>query len=131
MPIEPLPADLTGSDARILQVVNKVDVVRLGLPDAIELSAVTGEGVQGLLDVIAERAGARSKESALITRTRHRAMVQAAADACRDFLGGDQTESELRAEDLRRAAHALGKLTGRVDVEEVLGEIFGRFCIGK
>jgi tRNA modification GTPase len=67
----------------------------------------------------------------LITRARHRALVGAAADACQRFLDGEQTESELRAEDLRGAAHALGKLTGRVDVEEVLGEIFGRFCIGK
>ena len=41
------------------------------------------------------------------------------------------TEPELRAEDLRRAAQALGRLTGAVDVEDVLGEIFGRFCIGK
>ena len=38
---------------------------------------------------------------------------------------------ELRAEDLRRAAQALGRLTGRVDVEDVLGQIFARFCIGK
>ena len=38
---------------------------------------------------------------------------------------------ELRAEDLRIAAQALGRITGRVDVEDVLGEIFARFCIGK
>ena len=41
------------------------------------------------------------------------------------------TEPELRAEDLRRAAQSLGRLTGAVDVEDVLGEIFGRFCVGK
>ena len=40
-------------------------------------------------------------------------------------------EHELRAEDLRLAAQALGRITGRVDVEDVLGEIFARFCIGK
>ena len=38
---------------------------------------------------------------------------------------------ELRAEDVRRAAHAIGRITGRVDVEDVLDQIFSRFCIGK
>jgi tRNA modification GTPase len=38
---------------------------------------------------------------------------------------------ELRAEDLRRAGDALGRITGRVDVEDVLGEVFKRFCVGK
>jgi tRNA modification GTPase len=47
------------------------------------------------------------------------------------FLGSPIGEVELRAEDLRRAAQALGRLTGRVDVEDVLGAIFARFCIGK
>jgi tRNA modification GTPase len=41
------------------------------------------------------------------------------------------SEHELRAEDLRQAVQAIGRITGRVDVEDVLGEIFGRFCIGK
>ncbi len=47
------------------------------------------------------------------------------------FMSGVQSDIELRAEDLRQAGHALGRITGRVDVEDVLGEIFGRFCIGK
>ncbi len=46
-------------------------------------------------------------------------------------IPGLHADIELRAEDLRQAAHALGRITGRVDVEDVLGEIFGRFCIGK
>jgi tRNA modification GTPase len=97
----------------------------------LHLSALTGDGVEALLAMIGERAGAVSREPALITRARHRALIGDAVAACQRFLDGEQTESELRAEDLRGAAHALGKLTGRVDVEEVLGEIFGRFCIGK
>jgi tRNA modification GTPase len=52
-------------------------------------------------------------------------------DALEAYLAGPPGELELRAEDLRRAAAALGRITGRVDVEDVLGEIFGRFCIGK
>ena len=51
--------------------------------------------------------------------------------ALQEFMHLPAGEHELRAEDLRLAAHALGRITGRVDVEDVLGEIFARFCIGK
>jgi tRNA modification GTPase len=47
------------------------------------------------------------------------------------FLAAPLGEVELRAEDLRRAAQALGRLTGAVDVEDVLDQVFSRFCIGK
>ena len=46
-------------------------------------------------------------------------------------LPSGRMTAELGAEDLRRAADALGRLTGMVDAEDVLGQIFGRFCIGK
>ncbi len=52
-------------------------------------------------------------------------------NALDQFMNSPLNEHELRAEDLRIAANALGRITGRVDVEDVLGEIFGRFCIGK
>ncbi len=51
--------------------------------------------------------------------------------ALQEFMRLPAGEHELRAEDLRLAAHALGRITGRVDVEDVLGDIFARFCIGK
>jgi tRNA modification GTPase len=114
------------------KVVNKADLIAEGgARDSLRIAALTGAGLDALLALIGDRAGAGSREPALITQVRHRALIEAAAGACRQFLDGEQSESELRAEDLRQAAHALGKLTGRVDVEEVLGEIFGRFCIGK
>jgi tRNA modification GTPase len=127
-----LPEAFVGLEERVHKLVNKVDLIKVaGRHDALSISTLTGEGLDALLALIGERAGAASREPALITQARHRALIEAAATACHHFLAGEQTESELRAEDLRQAAHALGKLTGRVDVEEVLGEIFGRFCIGK
>ena len=67
--------------------------------------------------------------SVMMDRSPGRRALTTAALA--SFLGSPLEEFELRAEDLRRATQALGRITGAVDVEEVLGEIFGRFCIGK
>ncbi len=128
-----LPGELVGRSETVLRVLNKVDAgPRIAGVDAA-ISTVTGEGIAELLDEIARRAAEAtgSGESPLVTRARHRAMLVETLAGCRAFLDGDADETELRAEDLRRAAHSLGRLTGRVDVEEVLGEIFGRFCIGK
>ena len=65
----------------------------------------------------------------VLSRQRHRdALVE-----CRDALVrfGDAVGAELAAEELRHAAHALGRVTGRVDVEDILDVIFREFCIGK
>ena len=86
-----------------------------------------------LTDAIARHAeaGAGVSEPPVITQARHRQLVEACVAALEAYLAGDPAELELRAEDLRRAATALGRITGRVDVEDVLGAIFGRFCVGK
>lgn len=137
-----LPDDLVAIADRTLLVLNKIDLLSDGggsgdapvLPDdMVALSVATGEGLAGLvrrLEVIAsERIG--HPGDAVITQVRHRWLVEQARDALQAFLDGDADEMELRAEDLRRAADALGRVTGRVDVEDVLEQIFGRFCIGK
>ena len=67
----------------------------------------------------------------MLTQARHRQQLERCRAALASFLGAPMEEFELRAEDLRRGAQALGRITGAVDVEDVLGEIFGRFCIGK
>lgn len=127
----PVPDALTGR--HVVRVTNKAEgVATSAAPDgSTYVSALTGEGLDGLLSTIAAFAGRETREAALITRARHRLRITEALDALDRFLTGEQTESELRAEDLRQAAQAIGKLTGRVNPEEVLGEIFGRFCIGK
>ena len=102
------------------------------LPIGIALSAKTGQGVSELVDLLSKYAeeGLAGGEPAVITRARHRAELEAAAEALgrfREERGGP----EIKAEELRIAARHLGRLTGRIDVEEVLGAIFSEFCIGK
>jgi tRNA modification GTPase len=116
-------------------VVNKIDLA----PGAgagrevVEISAKTGQGIDRLIGDLAEVA-ARVTESGpggpLLTRTRHRIELEAAEAALARFENR-ALSPELKAEELRIAAHHLGRLTGRIDVEEVLGAIFSEFCIGK
>ena len=134
-----LPAELAAVADRTLLVLNKIDLLSSGdgapaLPDdMVPLSVKTGAGLGDLirrLTVIArERIGHRGEPA--LTQARHRRLVEACRDSLKAFLAGPPDEVELRAEDLRRAADALGRITGRVDVEDVLDHIFSRFCIGK
>jgi tRNA modification GTPase len=104
------------------------------LPDgAIGISALTGHGVEGLMRKLtaAVRGRIGEGEAPALTQARHRQALERTLAPLRSFLGAPMSEPELRAEDLRRAAQSLGRLTGAVDVEDVLGEIFGRFCVGK
>lgn len=133
-----MPDELVGIADRTLLVLNKVDLLPGGtapvLPDdMVPLSVKTGVGVPDLverLQVIASERIGHPGETA-ITQVRHRRLVEACRDNLAAFLDGHPDDVELRAEDLRRAADALGRVTGRVDVEDVLDQIFGRFCIGK
>jgi tRNA modification GTPase len=65
-----------------------------------------------------------------MTRARHRVELEGARAALQRFVNHDLSP-ELKAEELRVAARQLGRITGRIDVEEVLGAIFAEFCIGK
>jgi len=126
-----------GFDSPALRIWNKVD---LGLPGETNrygadatISARTGQGIDGLIgrltDMVAEHY--RSNEPALVSRERHRE----ALDACCNELALSRQASgsglELEVEHLRLAACALERLTGRIDVEDLLGTIFREFCIGK
>jgi tRNA modification GTPase len=102
-------------------------------PTDLAISATTGAGVDRLLDVIAELAEERmsSAEPALLTLERHRRGFQDARQALASTLKPDAAEPELIAEDFRRAAAAMDRIVGRIGIEEVLGEIFARLCVGK
>lgn len=99
----------------------------------IEVSSETGQG----LDVLEERLVAfgstrlGSGAEDLATRVRHVEELQRALAALDSVLSGDDRPAELIAEDLRVASDALGRLTGRIDVEDLLDVIFSEFCIGK
>jgi tRNA modification GTPase len=132
--VSPPPELAARGDKLFLAVANKIDVPGAhGLPDALAVSAKTGAGIDALTgrigDLVRDRVGIN--ESPAITRARYREHLNACMSALHAYMSGVPTDMELRAEDLRQAAHALGRITGRVDVEDVLGEIFGRFCIGK
>lgn len=102
-------------------------------PGELVISTTTGEGLDGLVTRIADLAAQALADGAgpPLTQPRHRAALAACHDALTAFLDGDPGQTELRAENLRQAAHALGRITGRVDAEDVLDQIFSRFCIGK
>jgi tRNA modification GTPase len=118
-------------------VVNKIDLTRnqtaVSVDDnqMVATSAVTGEGIDVLLARIESRAvvGLGAGDVPAITRARHRRGIE----ECRDALGRtrDAKLPELVAEDMRLAVRALGRITGRVDVEDILDVIFHDFCIGK
>jgi tRNA modification GTPase len=95
------------------------------------LSARTGAGVGAVRAALESWAKSvtRPGEPALLAHARHREVFEAAGEAIREAAAAEMPE--LRAESLRRAALAFGRIAGRVDVEAVLDRIFSRFCIGK
>jgi tRNA modification GTPase len=98
--------------------------------NAIAVSALTGEGIPNLVAHLAERVAASYDIAApLLTRARHREALEEAEMALRRSLAASLPE--LRAEDLRLAWRSLGRITGRVDVEDLLDIIFADFCLGK
>ena len=95
------------------------------------ISAQGGVGLAALVDDLVRFAAAHfNDESGLMSRARHRELLRGAAEAlARSLEHGD--EPELVAEEIRIAIHFLGRLLGRVDIEDILDSIFSDFCIGK
>ncbi len=110
-----------------LRVQTKTDLV-----GGVGISAKTGAGLPELIEALAKRAAAAMSvgEAPALTRARHReALSQALAHL--DAAEVQDYDLVLAAEELRLAARSLGRVTGRVDVEDVLDVIFSSFCIGK
>ena len=129
----PPPEVSARGDKFFLPLASKIDIPGAAASGRLGVSAKTGAGLTELVGRVAELARERVGEvsAPAVTRARYRQELETCIEALKLFLDGPVNEPELRAEDLRLAAHALGRITGRVDVEDVLGEIFARFCIGK
>jgi len=116
-----------------IEVYNKADLVPgfVAPAGALAASAKTGEGLEGLRKAILEAAGwTSSGESVFLARERHLRALERA----REHLGAAARENrrwEFFAEELRLAHRALGAITGEFSADDLLGEIFARFCIGK
>ena len=126
---------LLGDDA--LPVLNKTDLLPAPVPaeiggrPALGVSCLTGGGIEALLETLADEIARRypTGGAPALTRARHRQAVVECRDALARAIASPA--DERLAEELRLAAHALGRITGRVDVEAVLDLVFRDFCIGK
>ncbi len=114
-----------------LLIANKADLFAVAPAGALAISAADGRGLPDLLDALTARIADKfaAAEAPPLTRLRHRLALQDCAEALDRALVAP--ELELAAEDVRLAVRALGRITGRVDVEDVLDAIFRDFCIGK
>ena len=130
----PSPPGLSG--AGIVHVRNKADLSGrapgLAASGEVRISALTGAGLDALRKVIVSAAGVAPGEGTFLARKRHVLALSAAMEhvaAARSHV--EQGYGDLAAEEMRGAQHALGTIIGATSVEDLLGEIFSSFCIGK
>src|ERR1043166_6135593 len=125
--------------AEVWQVRNKIDLLSTKPSSCqsgqtLAISALTGAGLPELIAALARHADTAlaGAETSLVTRERHRVALRKRVEALgRALAEGTAGREDIVAEELRLGARELGRLTGRVDVEDVLDVIFRDFCIGK
>ena len=128
-----------GRHVPLVTVVNKIDLAGLAPlagRDRVQLSALSGAGIEGLRRVLLDIAGwdASAEGGVYLARARHLHALQRARDnvvAAQAHARLGNRQLELFAEELRLAGQALGQITGEVSADDLLGQIFSRFCIGK
>jgi tRNA modification GTPase len=131
---DPMSVSLAGE--RTVIAVNKCDLVPIGDESlnghrVHRISALTGSGIDGLVATISKSVAdwAVTGAAPVLTRARHRHSLEECCKALKRFESA--ASIELAAEDLRLATRAMGRITGRVEVEDMLDVIFREFCIGK
>jgi tRNA modification GTPase len=138
------PSSPGADGGAVWTVANKIDLLPAESTSAVALnpserrtfaiSAQTGAGIDTLVAALAEHAKEVFVlgEPSIVTRARHRAALTETVEALdRAIEQGSRGQEDLVAEELRLAARRLGRITGRVDVEDILDVIFRDFCIGK
>jgi tRNA modification GTPase len=131
-----LPEPQEGLDSRVVEgaqiiVWNKADIA-VGRRRGINISAKTGEGLGALIDALAAAARDHTAgEGPALTRARHRQALERAHTAIASALKAPDGSPELAAESVRVALVEIGRITGRVDLDELLDVVFRDFCIGK
>lgn len=129
------PSEALPENATQIMVFNKIDLVAGavagGSGEGVRVSAKTGEGMDALRAALLSAAGWSGRgESVFLARERHlRALSTARVHLA--HAATQDAQWEFFAEELRLAQEALGTITGRVSADDVLGEIFSRFCVGK
>ncbi|WP_026155230.1 tRNA uridine-5-carboxymethylaminomethyl(34) synthesis GTPase MnmE [Paracoccus sp. N5] len=119
---EGMTSEILGPDDLVVR--SKSDLSRA---EGLSISAVTGEGVAELLDLVYDRLRIRAADSGLISHKRQAEALERALDA----LQLPMRSPEFVAESLRQAIQALAAMIGRIGAEDYLDEIFSSFCIGK
>lgn len=126
--------EFPGFAGRIIRIGTKSDIHPHAEDDyELCISSTTGDGLAKLHELLLEdlRARAGSLSLALPSRMRHRVLLTNSLEALIAALGATADGLDIRAEHLRQSANSLGRITGRVDVEDLLDVIFSEFCIGK
>jgi tRNA modification GTPase len=128
----PPPARRTSVVRTKADLVDSETQRRLTGEGAIVVSAERAQGMDELVEYLGREAAALGGEPALVTHARQRRALTEAADRIASAMSvAVLGREEIAAEELRLAARALGRVTGRVDVEDVLDQVFRNFCIGK
>lgn len=137
------PGFVPESDSKIIHVFNKIDLTggynRLDSDISVEeiaISALTGEGVDRLRDLIVKLSGvadAIEGDQVMLTNHRHYEALKQANESLRAVISGLQSgiSGDFIAQDLRQALLHIGSVTGAITTPEILSTIFSRFCIGK
>ena len=132
--VEPLAAQMPQDGKRHIVVQNKCDLgTDSPTTGALHISALTGEGIDRLKQALVEAVDQRSLDEVLLCNVRHRDALLRVQEALQAVESGLESgvPTDLVAVDLRDALYHLGSITGEVSSDEILGNIFGRFCVGK
>lgn len=125
------------ADQQLVYVVNKIDTATTPIfsSDAIGISAKSGAGIDRLLSSLRQAVdtSALYHGDAVVSNSRHLEALTAASDSLGKALTGldEDLPADLLSEDIRQVLHHMGTITGQITTDEILGNIFSKFCIGK